>query len=477
LNSFFYKTQWLNFERYGRSGVSPVAGLGEYPLSSWFHLTLLSSWFYAGAGAVTTLLGALVWVLLHLVWLDMVAWEWGVVITAILLFSSTSFAMAFARQNYNILGWMWLPLALYAVLNGQWALAALAWLVASLASITVVFAALPLMLIYSICVGQWEGVLSMLPAILKLGFHLVPMLYGGGIKTGLLGIGKMIGLTSVGVRYRRTSMRLGMVNLYLIATYAIACGLMWWGQKTLPILPLTALGMFVINQRLIRFADDQSVIILFITVFSAALLSSPRSWISLMGLLLAANTLPAFLGLVSAKLNQTLVRVPSFRPYDHEPILSGIEKFLMDVPKGSRIYFAFNDPAGVYERIFDGYRNLLELPLFVAATRDIHLFPDWYAVAETNYQGAPNCWGRTPEKVLENAVSWGARYVVIYQDSATELAAVWNNLGFVEQASFDWGEWSSELQEHNLWSSESPPKWWILEVPAQQPKYMRSTSH
>ncbi|HEY6354104.1 MAG TPA: hypothetical protein VIY30_06420, partial [Burkholderiaceae bacterium] len=35
LTSFFYKTQWLNIERFGRWGVSPLLGLGNYPLSRW----------------------------------------------------------------------------------------------------------------------------------------------------------------------------------------------------------------------------------------------------------------------------------------------------------------------------------------------------------------------------------------------------------------------------------------------------------
>ena len=38
--------------------------------------------------------------------------------------------MAFVRQNYQILGWMWLPTALYGVSSEQWALASFAWFAA-----------------------------------------------------------------------------------------------------------------------------------------------------------------------------------------------------------------------------------------------------------------------------------------------------------------------------------------------------------
>ncbi len=467
LNSFFYKTQWLNFERYGRHGVSPVVGLGEYPLSRWFHISQLSSYLYANAGAVTTLLGTLVWVLTHLIWTDTVGWKWSVVITVILLFSSTSFAMAFARQNYNILGWMCLPMALFAVLTDQWSLAALVWLAASMASITVIFSALPLMLMYAISTGHWEALFSLLPAKLKLGLHLLPMLSSGGLKSSLFNVAKIIGLTSVGVRYRRKSMRLGIGNLYLISIYSLSCGMLWWRQDTIPVLPLTALGLFILNQRFIRFADDQSLILLFTTALCVNFLTMTPDVIGLLGFILAVNPLPPVLHICSSSKHRSVVRTQPLAPYDCTRIRDGIENLLESVPTDSRIVFAFEDPRGVYEHVFDGHRVLLELPFHIAAGRSIHLFPDWYAVAETNYQGGPSCWGRSPLEVLDNARRWDANFTIVYQESGTDLAIDWKCSGFVEKASFDWGQWSSELHGYKLWGSEHPPKWWLLEVPTR----------
>ena len=59
LTAFFYANQWLNLSRYGADALSPVVGLGDYPLSRWFHLSMGSSCLYAQAGAVCTLLGTL----------------------------------------------------------------------------------------------------------------------------------------------------------------------------------------------------------------------------------------------------------------------------------------------------------------------------------------------------------------------------------------------------------------------------------
>ena len=111
INNLFYRTQWINLDRYGRDGRSPITGLGDYPLKNWFHLSLPASYIFANAGAVTTLTGTLVWVISHFFWLEHAGVVWLLFIIIVLLLSTTAYAMAFARQNYQILGWMWYPAA------------------------------------------------------------------------------------------------------------------------------------------------------------------------------------------------------------------------------------------------------------------------------------------------------------------------------------------------------------------------------
>ena len=468
LTSFFYKTQWLNFERFGRWGLSPLVGLGDYPLSRWFHLTLLSSCLYANAGAATTLLGTLAWVLLHLTWLHVAGAGWVAMVVLVLWFSSTAFAMAFTRQNYNILGWLWLPLALSAVATGQWTLAALAWLAASLTSITVVFAAVPLMLALAWQADSPAPLWALLPALIKLVLHCVPMLMAGDLRTALGNMAKMIGLTARGVRYRRSSMRLRPFSAYFISIYAIGCALLWQAHG-LPFLPLVALLLFALNQLLVRFADEQSVIVMFVSVFAAHVLALPPSWLALLAFAVVTNPLPVFLGLCAAERDRTLVRTQVRRPFDHTPLLLGVERFFAPVPAGQRVLFAFEDPQDLYENIFDGYRTLIELPLFVAASRGVLLLPDWYAVAETNYLGAPNCWGRSLSAVLANTKTWRASHVIVYHDSGQAPDPSWARAGFVEAGVFDWGEWRHELDGITLWRSAKPPCWRLLAVPDYGP--------
>lgn len=129
--------------------------------------------------------------------------------------------MAFKKQNYNILGWMWVPLAFFAVADGQWVLTAFTWLGASFASITVIFIAVPLLFAHAFEMSQYWLPLLLLPAIVKILLQFLPMLKGNELKKGIFNSLKLIGLTSQGARYKRTSKYIGTLQLYLLSLYIV----------------------------------------------------------------------------------------------------------------------------------------------------------------------------------------------------------------------------------------------------------------
>ncbi|HUP05569.1 MAG TPA: hypothetical protein VMU47_00345 [Caldimonas sp.] len=465
LNSFFYPNQWLNISRFGIHGRSPLVGLGDYPLSRWFHVSFLSSCLYAHAGAVCTLGGTLAWVAMHAAWTGIAGVPWTLAVVAALLFSSTAYAMAYTRQNYNILGWLWLPLVLSALLGGEWGVAAAAALAASFASITVVFVLVPIVLVLSVLQASGAPLAALVPALAKLALHLEPLVRQRSSTSSFGAMARIIGASSRGVQYRRTSMGLRPFTVYFLLVYAVACALLHVDHG-LPWLPLTALALFAINQIRLRFADEQSLILLFVSAVAADVLSAPPSMLGFAALLVAANPLPVFLSLCDFEADRTLVRPRTFAPFDHEPLRIGIEAFLAPVPPGATVLFAFEDPQGVYERVFDGQRSLLELPLFVAATRGVHLFPDWHAIAETNRVGAPSWWGRSPDDVMRHAADVRASHAIVYTDSGEPIPAAWAERGFTVCATFDWATCRAELRGDALWRRDRPPCWWLMSVPA-----------
>lgn len=465
INCFFYKTQWLNLDRYGRCGISPVIGLGNYPLSKWFHLTMFSSCLYANAGAVVTLGGTLIWVLSHLVWLSVASWQWVAVVTLLLFFSSTTYAMAFVRQNYNILGWMWLPIGFYAVATNQYALAAFMWLLASFASFTAVVTVTIMLFFMTIFERDLFIGLTIVPALLKLFFHFLPLLRTGGVVSSIFNTAKLIGLVSKKqTKYKRSSAILSHLNVYFIFLYGLACIFLWIGTGNFPRYPVIAFIMFILNQIKFRFADEQSIVMFLSGIGAFTLMQYPRGGALIFSILFLLNPAPFSLGVGCLKRGRGFFPIDALKPFDHSFLLFAMRKFLSPVEKGSRVLFAFNDPMDLYDSLFDGYRVILELPLFVASERGFSLFPDWYCIAETNYKNAPDCWGRTIEDVLRNTNQWGVKYTIIYTLDSAQLEDGWSKY-FDIVGEFDWSDWTDLFGDSLPWGqTESVPKWWLLKL-------------
>lgn len=462
INSMFYRTLWTNIQRYGRTRNSPVIGLGDYPLKNWFHLSLPAIYFYANAGAVTPLIATLVWVLSHLVWIETVEPWWAIAITAVMLFSSTAYAMAFARQNYQMLGWMWLPLALFFTEDGAHMLAAFAWFATGLSGITPVFFAVPIVAALAVISSDPWLPLVLLPAIAHAAFRFLPLATSGGISRSLINVAKMIGVTKKKVRYDRGMQRLGLMTLYFTALYLVSAILMSMALGDVAILPLVGAILFLINQRLFRVADEQSLIVITTTLFAFTAIQAEPTWLAMIALWLAVNPMAFWLSVQRLSPNGGDGKILVHAPFDHSEIESGLEEFLKPVAPGERIYTAFDDPNGQYGNIFDGYRVLHEFPLQVASKREVHLFPDWWAVAETNYEGAPQCWGRSAAEVEDNCERWGADYAIVYQKSGTRLSEKWDD-AFEKVSEFDWAHYQHLFRGVKLWPDDRPtPKWFLL---------------
>jgi hypothetical protein len=196
---------------------------------------------------------------------------------------------------------------------------------------------------------------------------------------------------------------------------------------------------------------------------SAALILESKETLLLIPYWLAISPLTRFL-LIHGK-SSSFVVPPKLSPFRIGKIVEVVEEFLVPVEQGERVIMAFDNPNGVYENIFDGYRRMLEVPLYVASRKEIHYFPDWWAVSETNYEGAPNIWGRSLWEVNENVSRWSCDYVVIYQNQRTELEKHWEKAGYQVMNVLDWSEYINELRGVIPWKSVTP-KWWLLKVPS-----------
>lgn len=463
LNALFYRTQWINLDKYGKSGLSTIMGLGNTPVARLFHLSLPASYIYAHAGTTVTLICSLVWSFSHVLWMQERNELWVLLAAIIVTLSSTTYSMAFVRQNYQIIGWMWLPSALFFTMNQNWVAAGIIWLLASFSGYTHVYYALLISLAISVLTRDIAPIIVLIPALFKSATHLHVFFQNNRISQIFHNTTKLIGLTSHKVRYKRWGggqKNALASNAYIAGVYFISCVLLWAISGRVPYLAWFGLFLFVLNQRFVRVADIQSMNIIFVsllfadTAYNAAFIATiPVIWFSTV-------LHPYSIG-ISRNLSGN---VQIFKPFDHTPIESQISHFLAPVPKHSRILFAFDDPKGLYGSLYNGYRVLIELPIYIASLREIHLMPDWYAVADTNFEGAPQIWGRTPDQILANLTYWQASYAIIYDNADKTLDSSWYS-HFDVLSTFSWQYHADMLREHAIIEPENfIPVWYLLKV-------------
>ena len=459
--SFFYWTAAINLDRYGRSGKSPYLGLGNYALSQLFHYSLPSLYAYWKAGTVTLLLGMFGWWTSHLLWLNVNTSFIGCLAVIFLTLISTFFySHTFSCQNYNILGWMFLPIVLYGWIQGNWILAALACLGASLGSITVVFSACLLSIAYSLEKLSFFPFLTIFPAGIKILLHLWPCLSKDSIIQTMSNISKAIGFTNKKAKYTRNkTMGFVVSRTYRFVIYIQFVMVLFSITGKFPTLLIASFLLWVINSKYLRFADDQSMDILIVTVSASLLLASSNESIWLIvSYWLLVSPLPLLSGYYGFK---QLVIVPELAPVNILPILNEIQIFLSPVEKGSRILMAFEDPKNQYEELFDGYRSLIDIPKYVASEKGVHLLPHWWEVFEVNYDGAPDFWGRDVESVQRQMIYWKTDYVIVYQKSKTALEKKWADAGFKELTHISWNKFNTFFKG-DFPFSEPVPDWWLL---------------
>ena len=461
ITSLFYWTGALNLYRFGRSGKSPNLGLGNYTLSQLFHYSLLSLYAYWKAGAVTLLLGMFGWWTGHFLWLDMNSNPaWCLLIIFLTLISTFFYSHTFVRQNYNVLGWMFLPIVLYGWAQENWTLATLACLGASFGSITVVFLAFLLSITYSLEILSFNPFLTIFPASIKFLLHLSPYLSKVNINKTMSNISKAIGLTSRKAKYIRNK-KLGFevpkIYRFIIAIQFLIVFLLITGK--LPVLLITSFILWIVNSKFLRFADDQSVDILIVTVSASLLLATSKESIWLIvSYWLLISPVPLLSGYYGFR---HLAIVPVLQPVNILPVLNEIHMFLSPAEKGSTILMAFEDPENKYEKLFDGYRSLVDAPKYVASEKDIHLLPYWWEIFEINYEGAPDFWGRDVEDVQRQMEKWSADYAIVYQENDPILDKKWTEAGFKKLTHISWKKYQ-DFFGGAFPFTEPAPDWWLL---------------
>lgn len=458
VNSLYYWHHASNLREYGTRGYSPFVGTGNYSMANCCHYCRSSIYAFWKAGAVTVLVSMITWWLTHLVWWPGVSSIYGSVILLITFGSSLFYANLFGSQNYNALGWAAFPLILFASHTGNWALLAVGALAVSFGSLTVL--AISAALVFAKALALWDiwPIVAVGPALLKGLLHLHPCSAHGNLARVTSAIAKLIGCCHVNVKYKRRSRTLELGDAYIVVLLAIVVVVSGCVAGELPAIATMALIIILANSSFLRFADHQTSQMLAMSIAVAECMRL-ESWLMFAGVLPMMSALPVLVR--HATLKGPFDVFPVMRPFNVRPLLDRMHDFLADIPSGSRILMAYADPEGKYKRIYDGYRVLFEPIHYAAGTCGIAVIPDWAAIADYNYEGAPGFWGRTPEAVIRNLEQWNCDYAVTYTTDSQRLDESWEKCGFEILSTLDWSD-LGHLLENRIPTKAPPPKWWLL---------------
>ncbi len=465
LNGFFYYTRAYNLARYGRRGTTPLIGLGKYSMARFFHYTKPSLYLYWKANAMMVMVCMFGWLGSHFIWTNEMGTNWVTIVTLLTMVSTLFFANTFRLMNYNSLGWLLFPILLYTIYIENWIAVASVLFLISWGSFTVVFiSALILGFVTMITLSVWPA-LAALPAVIKLAFHFLPFLDQGQDRSILTRVLKGIGFMGGNVRYRRKNKRLTFKALYFIGLSTLFASVYLWHygfDNVLIAIFIFSIVIATINASMFRFADDQSI---FMLIFSASipLIILHENYFLLFTYWLLASPLPVFIGYDYN--TKAIDHVPVSRPFNVESYLSNFEDFLRPVQKGEKVMIAFDDPDNIYEKIYSGYRNIIEVPVYVLTLKNARFIPDWWAVmSEMNYEGADDFWGTDVESVQQNIAKCDAEYLIVYQTENEELDPKWESKGFKNLGKYDWSIHQKDFANHKKINVEKL-RWWLLKVP------------
>lgn len=435
---------WV-MERYGRYGYTYDQAMGR-PVAVNFALTKLSLRIYRFAETLVPPLGCLAAVLGFLLFSG-AGGQWWVVVcaVAVVLCSPLFYFLAFEAMKYDSLGWMLVPLGYWTLLNGQFLPFALVLLAVSFLSVSVLVVQGAVWGTLALALYGPLGVLAFIPAVAKLALHF-RFLFQDGLRSLLVtlsGIGMVKGAKG------RRKLSLTCTGIYLLAVWSVFClALMLFGQDgpllshTLQVgLAVLVVGLYLVNKRLSRFADEQTMYALVVCAF-LVVATQQLGWVMLGFLWLAVSTLPYLLYFADeAGRSSLLWVVPARSPWSQVGTRERLLRFMAPSREGDRLLF---DLLGGEENAlsFNGLKGVREYLHYLAMERGGSVVPDCYLIYEGIAGGFPLgklCAAEGGSDLVERMRMVGARLALVVSD-APEPAPEFSDQGLRVESVLDIGQ-------------------------------------
>lgn len=448
LNSTFYYVEELMLERYGRKGYSYEYSIGR-SMKRFFYFTQPSLWIFKNLGATLTQFIFTFAILLSYVYIASIN-PFGVstyYIYIALFFSiiSTSYYyFIFEAQNYNAVGWAFYPLFLFFLVLGNWPLASLVLLCIAFTSFTATLIGFLICLTIGAVTLSFWPLLVAIPAFIKITLHFRHLFTLEGLFRDFGGVLDFLGFSGEGKKKRTLSF--GIVGFYFTSLQAIyLLAFLYFSDLSSSItmifasLLLLSIALFICNKKFARFADPQTLIMLFFIIATFSLLSVSE-WYILIPYIIAINPIPILLGFSGEDSKRLLFSVPKREPYYIRPILNMFNDFLEVIPEKSRIIELHEYSDDDYNSVFKNLRPIHEPLLYTANSKNINIVPDFIAIFDSWSMKFPlsDILKQDPKKAITACHLLGSPYVMMLVDNTEYSDHEWRENGFTEISRLDW---------------------------------------
>lgn len=463
INSTFYYVEELMLNRYGHNGYSFEYSLGR-SMKNFFYFTRASLFIFKNlGGALTTIIFYffLAFSLLIVYYYNILGKVsiLGFIILIIALFSTTSYYLAFEGQNYNIIGWSMFPLLIGSLISQNWIITTFILLIISFCSFTAAIIAINICIIIGLILTQIIPFLVTIPATIKIGSHFMPIISDS--LSELRKVLTFIGFNSTGKEKRKREHFKSLfiaVNGYFFGLYAIftiSYGmLLQWNSpigKQLFFILIFILLLHIINSFIARFADRQTIHMLFFVIATMCALNINKIEI-LIPFLISINPHPLSLGFTGDIDKVSLFFVPKRKPYSIRPILELLDLFFQVIPLKSRLIelHEFND--NDYLSVFKKLRPIHEIILYSANLKSINIVPDFIAIMDSWNLNMPlsKILKQNPTDAIKACETLGSPYVMILVDNKTYNENEWTKYNFLEISRLNWEDMRFFLEDSGV---------------------------
>lgn len=427
INMYFYYTQNLNLSKSSFFGHSYTLTLDPFKMNKLFHLSPLGLGIMSRIGTVNMNFFASFVFLFSLLFIFKSDSYGSTIFIAITLFSTLFFVNFYELQNYNSLGWMLFPIAIYSLVSGNNFELMLYLSLIGIFSITGIFVFTFILLSYMLMYWNFESAIYIMPVLSYYGYRLL-------ISGHIMKLLSAIGMVS-GSRYKRSDIKLNFQKIYILSIIFIAYIVTLILDLQLSFLVFVIFLLSFVNFAFRRFADNQTIYISYLSVIIVVFSQGDFSNINYIAFFILVNPI---LGFISSSKSQFNMETPILSPVFTKPLIDKIDDLLSPVDSHSLVLMSFKDPIDEYTKIFEGIRVIVEPLHYCSTKRDILLLPNWYSISAESSSSVP-LWFSTPNDF--DKLNTSAEFILIHSsEEFDEVYSIWGD-NFEFLTSLNWHDY------------------------------------